>query len=89
MNAKPGESVAVPFGVVTTTSKVPADLAGEVNLTWVESTTENDVPAFPPTVTPVAPINSVPVRVTTVPPDVGPCDGLIDVAVAVGGGVSV
>jgi hypothetical protein len=42
------------------------------------------MPACGPIVTPVAPVNPVPVMVTLVPPAVGPLLGLIDVTVGAG-----
>ena len=62
-----------PFGLVTTISTVPvAGCAGAVTVIWVLLTTVTLVPAIPSNVT-VAPARKLtPVRVTTVPPAVGP-----------------
>ena len=62
----------VPSGVVTKTLAAPAEPAGVVQVMEVSETTTTLVQADPPTVTPVAPVNFVPVMVTAVPPDVGP-----------------
>jgi hypothetical protein len=52
----------------------------------VELTTDTLIAATPPTVTPVAPVNPVPVIITAVPPAVVPLVGEIEVTV--GGGVT-
>jgi hypothetical protein len=70
----------VPAGVVTVTSTVP-EPAGEVAVTWVSETTVKPVAAVDPKLTPVAPVNPVPVIVTSVPPAAGPEVGLIPVTV--------
>jgi hypothetical protein len=67
--------VEVPPGVVTVTSTVPAEPAGEVALILVALTTVNEVAAVDPKLTAVAPVNPVPVIVTTVPPASGPALG--------------
>ena len=74
----------LPAGVVTTTLAVPADPAGVVAVMDVELTTDTLVAATPPNVTPVAPVNPVPVIVTAVPPAVVPLVGVKDVTVGAG-----
>lgn len=74
----------LPAGVVTTTLAVPADPAGVVAVMDVALTTEKLVAATPPMVTPVAPVNPVPVIVTAVPPAVVPLVGVKDVTVGAG-----
>ena len=64
-----------PFGSVTTTLTAPAEPAGVMAVIWVELITVTDVAAALPKVT-VAPARKpVPVRVTAVPPAVGPLVG--------------
>jgi hypothetical protein len=65
----------VPPGVATVTSTVPASPAGEVAVTLVSLTTVNEVAAVLPKLTAVAPVNPLPVMVTTVPPAIGPALG--------------
>jgi hypothetical protein len=74
----------LPAGVVTTTLAVPADPAGVVAVMDVALTTETLVAATPPIVTPVAPVNPVPVIVTAVPPAVVPLVGVREVTVGAG-----
>jgi hypothetical protein len=71
----------LPAGVVTTTLAVPAVPAGVVAVIDVALTTETLVAATPPIVTPVAPVNPVPVIVTAVPPAVDPLLGVNEVTV--------
>lgn len=73
----------LPYGVVTTTLAVPAEPAGVTAVIEVELTTTTDVAAAPPIVTPVAPVNPVPVMVTAVPPAASPVAG--DIPDTVGG----
>ena len=77
----------VPLGVVTVTSTVPAELAGEVAVIIVALTTVTPVAAAPPNITAVAPVKLVPVMVTAVPPASGPLVG--EMPVTVGGGTIV
>jgi hypothetical protein len=70
-----------PPAVVTVTSTVPAEPAGAVALMRVALTTVNEVAALLPKLTAVAPVNAVPVTVTTVPPATGPEMGEILVTV--------
>jgi hypothetical protein len=64
-----------PFGLVTTTLTAPAEPAGVVAVIWVELTTVTAVAAALPKVM-VAPARKpFPVRVTAVPPPVGPLVG--------------
>ena len=65
---------------------VPAVPAGVVQVMEVAETTTTLVQAFPPTVTAVAPVKSVPVMVMLLPPAVEPLPG--DTAVTVGAGVT-
>src|SRR5580692_9889625 len=80
----------VPPGVVTVTSTVPADSAGEVTVSEVPAPfTTTLVPAVVPNFTEVAPVKPDPVTVTEVPPDVGPVFGLTAVTAGTGGAVKV
>ena len=63
------------------TLTAPAVPAGVVQVMEVALTTVTIVAAVPPMVTPVAPVKSVPVRVTLVPPAVVPLVGLMAVTV--------
>ena len=72
----------VPPAVVTRTLAVPAVPAGVVAVIDVALTTVKLVAALPPIVTPVAPMNPVPVIVTAWLPATGPAAGLIDVTAA-------
>jgi hypothetical protein len=74
--------VAVPPGAVTATSAAPAVRAGVVAVMDVALFTVNALAAVPPNDTAVAPVKLVPVRVTEVPPVVGPVAG--ETAVIVG-----
>ena len=73
---KLGPPLLVPPGVVTLTTTFPSACAGTVAVIVVSLTTVNAVALTPPKVTAVAPVNPVPVRVTPMPPAVGPADGL-------------
>ena len=75
----------VPEDVVTVTLTVPAAPAGEVAVIDVAELTVNDVAAVLPKFTVVAPVKSVPVSVTLVPPTVGPLVGEMPVTVGAGG----
>jgi hypothetical protein len=72
----------VPPTVVTVTSTVPAEPAGEVAVIDELEFTVTPVAALDPKLTAVAPVRSVPVIVTDVPPVAGPAEG--DTAVTVG-----
>jgi hypothetical protein len=74
----------LPPGVVTTTLAVPAAPAGVVAVIDVALATETLVAATPPIVTPVAPVNPVPVIVTGVPPAVVPLLGVNELTVGAG-----
>lgn len=65
----------VPAGVVTETPTRPAACAGVVAVMVVALTTEKLAAAVPPKLTAVAPVNSVPVIVTTEPPVMEPVFG--------------
>ena len=69
------------MGVVTTTLTAPAAWPGVVAVIEVPLKTEIPVAAIPSKVTEVAPIRSVPVIVTPVPPTVGPVGGAMLVTV--------
>jgi len=73
--------VEVPPGVVTVTVTVPATPVGEVAVIEVAETTTTFVAELAPNFTAVAPVKSVPVMVTEVPPAAGPLVGLSDVTV--------
>jgi hypothetical protein len=78
----------VPPGVVTVTLTVPAVSAAVTAETVVAVSTVNDDAATFPNRTEVAPVRFVPVRVTVVPPVVGPEPGLMALTVGGGGGVA-
>jgi hypothetical protein len=65
--------------LVTVTSTVPAEWAGEVVVISVSETTVNEPTAVVPKWTDVAPVKVAPVMVTGVPPAVGPEVGEIAV----------
>jgi hypothetical protein len=73
------------LGVVTVTSTVPEDPAGDTAVTVVEDVTLNDVAATEPNLTAVAPVKLVPVTVSEVPPAVEPVLGLNDETVGAEG----
>ena len=73
-----------PLDPVTVMSTVPAAPAGAVAVIDVAVTTVKAVAAVAPNLTVVAPVNPVPVRVTTVPPVMGPLAGLMLVMVGAG-----
>ena len=82
MNRSAGTVAEVPLGVVTVTSTVPADPAGEVTVIDVAESAVT-VPATVPNLTDVAEARPWPVTVTVVPPLAGPEVGAM--AVTVGG----
>ena len=65
----------MPLGVVTVTSAVP-EPAGLVAVICVGPSNEKLAAGVAPKLTAVAPVKSVPVIVTLVPPAAGPDDGL-------------
>ena len=71
--------VLVPAEVVTVTSTTAADSGGDVAEIEDDEFTVNDVAGVEPKATAVAPLRSVPVMVTAVPPLVGPESGLTPV----------
>ena len=79
MNRLATVAALVPPGVVTVRSTAPADPAGAVAVICVAETTVKLLAAVPPNLTSVAPLRFGPLIVTTVPPPVGPEDGLIEV----------
>jgi hypothetical protein len=81
---KPPINVALPEGVVMTTSNAPAAFAGVTAVIDVALTTFTDVAAAPPMVTVAPEMKFVPVSVIVVPPPVEPDLGFT--AVRVGGG---
>ena len=76
----------MPLAVVTKTSKVPDVRVGVTAVIEVADTTVNAA-LTPPNFTAVAPVKTVPVIVTVVPPAAGPLVGLT--AVTVGGPTNV
>ena len=82
MNAP--NSVTLPRGVVTVTSRAPSPPAGVVKDRDVALDTTMFLAAAPPTRTDVVPVRFVPVKVTRVPPAVGPDAGLRVVIVGAG-----
>jgi hypothetical protein len=72
------------LGVVTVTSTVPDDPAGDTAVTVVDDVTLNDAAATEPNLTAVAPVKLVPVTVSEVPPAVEPVLGLTLVTVGAG-----
>ena len=81
MNWSFAEVALVPPVVVTVTSMVPAEPAGEVAVILIAELTVKLVAAAAPNLTAVAPVNPVPVTNTTVPPARGPLAGEITVTV--------
>ena len=74
--SSPATEEDAPLVVVTMTSTCPAvEVAGVVAVISVGLTTTTLVAAAPPTVTPVAPVNPVPVMVMEVPVETGPYVG--------------
>ena len=73
----------VPYGVVTVTTTVPAEPAGEAAVIEVSEFTVKLAAAVPPKATAVAPLRLVPVIVTEVPPAGKPEAG--EMAVTAGG----
>ena len=74
----------VPPGVVTVTSTVPADSAGDVAVTDVAEFTVTAVAVTVPNITVADEVKPVPVMATDVPPLVEPLVGLIAVTVGKG-----
>jgi hypothetical protein len=72
-------------GVVTVMSTVPVP-AGAVAMISVSDTTVKLVAAVVPKLTPVAPVNPVPVMSTVVPPDASPDDAESAVTTGADGG---
>ena len=83
----PPVDVALPPGVVTTTSCAPAVPAGVTAVIEVALTTTTLVAALPPMVTLLAPVKLVPVMVMGVPPRVVPLVGLTVVMVGTAGAI--
>ncbi len=81
---KPPVDVAVPPGVVTTTSTVPAACAPVTAVIDVAEATITDVAATPPIETVAPAMKPEPVTVTGVPPSVGPELGETAVIAGVG-----
>ena len=69
----------MPFGVMTWMWFTPVECAGDLTVRVVSDTTVKLVPGVFPNNTDVAPVNPVPVTVTTVPPACGPDAGLTPV----------
>lgn len=74
----------VPPGVVAVTVAAPAAPAGAVAVIEVAEVTVTPVAGVVPNFTAVAPVRFVPMMVTTVPPAVGPVDGVIAVNAGAG-----
>ena len=86
MNTPPADALCASV-FVTTTSRAPAEPAGDVQVIDVDDTTDTDVHAAPPTVT-VAPAKKpVPVIVSWVPPATGPEEDDTEVIVGAGFGM--
>jgi hypothetical protein len=81
VNWSAGEIAEVPPTVVTVTSTVPAELAGEVAVTSVSESTVKPAAGVVPKVTAAASLKPVPEIVTEVPPAVGPEVGAIELTV--------
>ncbi len=78
LNRSAIEVAEVPPGVLTVTSNVPAAAGGDV--AWIDvAETTLKTAELAPKLTAVAPLNPVPVTVTTVPPAVGPALGVTPV----------
>jgi hypothetical protein len=82
VNLSAKEGAEVPRAVVTVTSTVPADLAGDMAVMEVAELTVNEVTVVVPNFTAETLIRLVPVMVTLVPPAFGPKLGLTPVTVA-------
>ena len=82
MNA-PVRVADCPPGLVICTSRAPAVPAGVVARTCVALTNVTAVAAVPPTRTVAPDTKFVPASVITVPPVLGPDDGVTDVSVGV------
>jgi len=67
----------VPTEVTTVTSTGPAGPAGLVAVIWVAELTTTLLAGVPPKFTTVAPVRSLPVMITCVPPPVKPVAGLM------------
>ena len=78
INTNPPTSVAVPAGVVTTTSFAPALPIGDTAVIDVADTTTKLVAVIPPIITLVAPVKFLPAIVIAVPPAAEPKLGLTD-----------
>jgi hypothetical protein len=83
VNWDAAEVADVPLTVVTVTSTTPAACAGAVAVIDVALFTVK-LAGEPPNETAVAPVRSVPVMITDVPPAVGPADGLSATTVGAG-----
>jgi hypothetical protein len=88
-NVNAFESIAVLPPAVTTTSPAPAvERAPTTAVIVVDPCTTTFVAGTPPMVTVASAVNSVPIRVTGVPPVVLPVTGAIDVTFSVGNGAA-
>ncbi|UYB45099.1 hypothetical protein SLV14_000167 [Streptomyces sp. Je 1-4] len=74
---KPPGTVLVPLGVVTTTGQRPGVPGGVMAVIWVPAGLTMTLEAGRPQRVTVAPIRSVPVMVTNVPPATGPWAGVM------------
>ena len=76
MYVSPAEVLLVPEGVVTVTSTEPSDERGVVAVICASESTVKSGAGMSPKETPVAPVKSEPVMVTTLPPAVVPAHGV-------------
>ena len=79
MNSSPAEIAEMPPAVVTLKLTLPAEAAGEIAVISVDDTSMNDVASAAPNLTEVAAVRLVPVIVTSVPPEIRPFVGEIEV----------
>ncbi len=83
VNWSAGVAGLMPPGLVTVTSTVTADSAGETAVIWVGLFTVNDAAFTGPNFTAVTDVKVVPVMTTEVPPLVDPSEGEIPVTAGV------
>ena len=79
MNSSSAEIAEMPPAVVTVRSTLPAEADGEIAVISVEDTTSKEVAAAAPNLTELAAVRLVPVIVTSVPPEIRPLVGEIEV----------
>jgi hypothetical protein len=83
VNLSAAKVALVPPGVVTVILTIPAEPAGEVAVVLVAELTVKLEALIIPNLTAVAPVNTVPVTVTVVPPTNGPLVGAMLVTVGI------